>query len=254
MEKLIHYCWFGSKEIPESDKKCIESWNKYLPDYKIMLWNEKSFNIDAHPFAKQAYEAKKYAFVSDYVRVYALYMYGGIYFDTDYLLIKDINPIIETGAILGCENSHFVGTAIMIAEKGNWLMKEMIDYYDSVDFQMQNGDINAIPNTMILTDILENKGFVRGKSWSCDDVKVYERSVFFPKKLEENKFDIRDETVGIHYFNGSWWSEKERKRSNSKIYNKLVRPLLRGVKKFLRVVIGKSYARNIENIVKNRMR
>lgn len=254
MEKIIHYCWFGKGEIPERDKKCMESWKKYLPDYTIMFWNEDTFPLEKYEFTRMAYECKKYAFVSDYVRVYALYNYGGIYFDTDYMLLKDISSLLGDEIVLGCENRHFVGTAIMAAPRYNSVCKKMLDYYNSTRFIDNAGNHNEIPNTMILTDILEDMGFVRGNEWKNNGIHVYPREVFFPKQSAEGKYEPTEKSVGIHYFNGSWWSEKERKRSKSKFYNQIIRPVLRFGKNIIIKLLGKEKGRMIENTVKNKMR
>ena len=255
MEKIIHYCWFGSNPIPDRDQKCIDSWKKYLPDYEFICWNETNFNLDEHLFAKQAYEKKKYAFVSDYVRIYALYNYGGIYFDTDYELLEPLEDlIVDKGLILGCENSHFIGTAIMIASSKHWVIKKMLNYYENTQFILDNNYTNEIPNTMLLTDIIEEYGFKRGEPWVYKDIKVYHRNIFFPKKIDDKKFKISGETKGIHYFNGSWWSDKERARSKSKIYNKVFKPSLRKLKEIAINIMGKEKARYFENVIKNKMR
>ena len=99
--KIIHYCWFGHNPLPESAKKCIESWKKYLPGYEIKEWNESNFNVNAIPYTEEAYRLKKYAFVSDYARFWILYHYGGLYFDTDVEVIKRMDDIIERGAFMG---------------------------------------------------------------------------------------------------------------------------------------------------------
>ena len=101
MEKKIHYCWFGGKKLPKSVERCIKTWKKQLPDYEIIEWNENNFDINVCPFVKQAYENKKWAFVSDYARIYALYNEGGIYFDTDVKVLKNIEHIIDKDMVLG---------------------------------------------------------------------------------------------------------------------------------------------------------
>ena len=101
--KTIHYCWFGKTPLPTFAKECIKSWRKYLPDYEIKEWNEESFNVNIIPYTKEAYESKKYAFVSDYARFWILYNYGGLYFDTDVEVIKPMDDIIKKGAFMGCE-------------------------------------------------------------------------------------------------------------------------------------------------------
>ena len=102
--KVIHYCWFGRNPLPPLAVKCIESWKKFLPGYEIKEWNEDNFDVNIIPYIQEAYEARKYAFVSDYARFYILYHHGGIYFDTDVEVIKSIDDIIERGAFMGCEN------------------------------------------------------------------------------------------------------------------------------------------------------
>ena len=102
--KVIHYCWFGGNPLPASAKKCIASWRKYLPDYEIKEWNESNFDVNIIPYTAEAYKAKKYAFVSDYARFWILYKYGGLYFDTDVEVIKNMDDIIAKGAFMGCEN------------------------------------------------------------------------------------------------------------------------------------------------------
>ena len=102
--KIIHYCWFGGKPKPELAEKCIESWKKFCPDYEIVEWNEGNFNINSNLYVKQAYEAKKYAFVTDYVRLYALYTQGGIYMDTDVMVLKPLDEYLNHEAFSGFES------------------------------------------------------------------------------------------------------------------------------------------------------
>uniref|UniRef100_UPI004027572F glycosyltransferase n=1 Tax=Segatella hominis TaxID=2518605 RepID=UPI004027572F len=101
--KIIHYCWFGLGPLPELAQKCIASWKKYLPDYEIKEWNEDNFDVNIIPYTAEAYQAKKYAFVSDYARFWILYKYGGIYFDTDVEVIRPIDDIVERGNFMGFE-------------------------------------------------------------------------------------------------------------------------------------------------------
>ena len=131
--KKIHYCWFGGKKLPKSVEQCIKTWKKQLPDYEIIEWNGNNFDINVCPFVKQAYENKKWAFVSDYARIYALYNEGGIYFDTDVKVLKNIEHIIDKDMVLGYEDSGFFGTAfISVKEKHNKHIKEILDYYNKL--------------------------------------------------------------------------------------------------------------------------
>ena len=132
--KTIHYCWFGNNDKPTIVKKCIESWEKNLSDYEIIEWNEETFNIECNDFVKEAYEKKMYAFVSDYVRVYALYNYGGIYLDTDVEVNKSFNDLLENDSIWGFEEKNYIATSTIGARKGNELIKEFLDEYNGRKF------------------------------------------------------------------------------------------------------------------------
>ena len=130
--KIIHYCWFGGKELPESAKKCIDSWKRFFPDYKIKEWNESNFDINYCDYTKEAYEAKKWAFVSDVARFKILYENGGFYFDTDVEVIKSFDDIISNGAFMGFENDKkcLVNPGLGLGvEAGNQFYKEMLDLY-----------------------------------------------------------------------------------------------------------------------------
>ena len=107
--KIIHYCWFGGNPLPPLAKKCIASWKKYLPDYEIRQWDESNYDVNKIPYIKEAYAAKKFAFVSDYARFDILYNYGGIYFDTDVEIISPLDCIISAGSFMGCENKATPG-------------------------------------------------------------------------------------------------------------------------------------------------
>lgn len=137
--KVIHYCWFGGNPLPKSAQKCIASWRKYLPDYEIKEWNESNFDVNIIPYTAEAYKAKKYAFVSDYARFWILYKYGGLYFDTDVEVIKNMDDIIANGAFMGLEKKqagatpNCVGVAPGLGlgvNPGLGLYKELLDVYD----------------------------------------------------------------------------------------------------------------------------
>ena len=169
--KIIHYCWFGGKSLPESAKKCIASWKKYLPDYEIKEWNESNFNVNIIPYTAEAYRAKKYAFVSDYARFYILYKYGGLYFDTDVEVIRNMDDIIARGPFMGCEGeakqpmngTRDKATTLGVApglglgvNPGLGLYKEIIDIYKQKSFLKKMGC-----QGMILWFILQQDCYVR---------------------------------------------------------------------------------------------
>lgn len=132
--KIIHYCWFGGKEKPESAQKCIKSWKKFFPDYEIKEWNESNFDVNMIPYTKAAYEAKKYAFVSDFARFWVLYHHGGVYFDTDVEVIRNMDDLLAKGNFMGCEvdsiENYSVAPGLGLAvEPQHSLYKEIIEEY-----------------------------------------------------------------------------------------------------------------------------
>jgi mannosyltransferase OCH1-like enzyme len=251
--KIIHYCWFGGKEKPAKEKMCIETWKKFLPDYQIIEWNEENVDLDATPYCRQAYDLKKYAFVSDYVRTKVLYEYGGLYLDTDFKIIKPLEDILTNGKnIVGWETRTHVGTAILAFEKGHSVMKRFLDYYNSHPFVDRKGRMDNIANVAILTDILVEDGAVCNRlKQELNDITIYNRELFYPKKLEESEFRITEETVGVHMCSGSWYTEKQRKRGNNKFWLKVIRPVLILCRSLCLSILGKERARNIEIIIRN---
>ena len=119
MEKIIHYCWFGDKPLPKLAKKCIKSWEKFLPDFKIMKWSEENVDLNECAFIKEAYDAKKFAFVADYARTKALNEYGGIYFDTDMEITKDISNLLNDETFLGEEDTGYVAVGVWFEKNKN---------------------------------------------------------------------------------------------------------------------------------------
>ena len=105
--KIIHYCWFGGNPLPEQVKKMISTWKKYCPDYEIKEWNESNFNLDTCIYAKEAYTTKKWAFITDYVRLKVIYDYGGIYMDTDVEVCKNLDELLKWDAFSGFESEAF---------------------------------------------------------------------------------------------------------------------------------------------------
>ena len=123
--KIIHYCWFGNKPIPTKEQKCMKTWQNILPEYKIIRWDENSFDINSNPFTKEAYRLKKYAFVADYVRLYALTTFGGIYLDTDIEIIRSLDDLLaKHKSFGGFETPNMLQTGVLACEKGNTIFEE----------------------------------------------------------------------------------------------------------------------------------
>lgn len=212
-KKYIHYCWFGEKKLPRFARKCIRSWKKYLPEYEIICWNEKNVDLEACPFIKEAYEAKKWAFVADYARVKALYEYGGIYFDTDMMLKKKIDFLLEKPAFIGVEDSGYVAAGVWGAkEPKSFLAKEVLRFYESqIHFDSRN--LYAITIPVIITRILEKHGFLRGenKIQTVKDTYIYPRDYFYPLSYDYQNNVFTDNTCMVHYADGSWTSKTEKR-------------------------------------------
>ena len=214
MEKKIHYCWFGGKKLPNKVKRCIQTWKKYLPDYEIIEWNENNFDIDTCEFVKQAYANKKWAFVSDYVRIYALYNEGGIYFDTDMKIIKNVNNIVDKEMFLGTEDSGYVGTAVIgVKEKKNKYIKAILDYYNNIRY-FDPKAIYSYANPAIITKILsqyECKTDSNGIKIYDNSIYVYPREYFYPLSYDYSEKFYTKNTCMVHLFNATWTSRGERR-------------------------------------------
>lgn len=216
--KVIHYCWFGNNPLPESVEKCINSWKVYLPDYKIIEWNENNFDIKMNSFVQQAYESKKFAFVTDYVRLFALYKYGGVYMDTDVEIIKNIDMFLINSAFSGFESEKQIPTAIMGAKKGNKWIKVLLDYYDNRDFILKDGSLDTTTNVTIITDITRNTFDIKlnNQYQVLENLTLYPKDYFCPKSYKTGKITITDNTYAIHHFSGSWLNtESIKKRKNN---------------------------------------
>ncbi|MEE1219146.1 MAG: glycosyltransferase [Ruminococcus sp.] len=155
--KIIHYCWFGNNEKPEVIKKCIESWQKFCPDYEIIEWNESNFDINMYTYVKEAYEAKKWAFVSDVARLWVVYTHGGIYMDTDVEFLDSIDDLLKYKLFISFESERSINTGLGFgAEKNNQLVKKILDDYKARRFKLDNGKFNmtACPsyNTQVIVD------------------------------------------------------------------------------------------------------
>jgi hypothetical protein len=210
--KIIHYCWFGGNPLPTLAVKCIESWKKYLPEYEIVEWNETNFPIDDFIFAKQALENKKYAFISDVCRLYALKKIGGIYMDTDVEVLKSFDCFLDLTAFSGFENDDFVPTGIMASEKeGVWVM-ELLAYYDKKPFVNLDMTLETLSNTFIITQMMLKKGFVMNNTFQ--EIKGYvtffSNDYFCPKSYKTGSIDLTDNSYCIHHFAKSWIPMKDK--------------------------------------------
>jgi mannosyltransferase OCH1-like enzyme len=208
--KIVHYCWFGPNKMPKKVLKCIRSWKRNLPDYKFMLWNEKNFDVNQNLYTKQAYDSKKYAFVTDYVRLFALKKFGGIYMDADMEVLRNLDVFLTHSAFTGCENKY-VPTAIMGAEDNHPWICRLLKYYDNVPFLKDDGTYNLRTNVSIITEITK-KEYNWEHSNNIQELKnsliIYPTEYFCPYNWMTKELNLTDNSYCIHHFTGSWLPKK----------------------------------------------
>ncbi len=206
--KIIHFCWFGGKPKPSLANKCIKSWKKHCPEYEYKEWNESTFDLDMFPYVREAYEARKFAFVTDVVRLYALYHEGGIYMDTDVELLKPLDDYLHHHAFSGFETNTQVPTGIMASEKGGKWAKENLEYYNNRHFLLPDGTPDTTTNVQIITQYMLRHGLHLDNSYQ--DIEgfftMYPTEYFCPKHPGTHILTLTANTVCIHHFNMSWES------------------------------------------------
>ena len=209
--RTIHYCWFGRGPMPDDALKCIESWHKYMPDYTYKLWNEDNFDIQCIPYVKEAYEAMKFAFVTDYVRLYALYTEGGIYMDTDVEVLKPYDNLLSLPGFTGYEGSKHLPpvTGTVASEPGNLWVKEQLAAYDGLHFIKEDGSLDLTTNTVRISQIMKEGGFIQdGKMQVYKDMHIFPVEYFCPRQTT-GEILITENTYCDHHFMGSWSSNKK---------------------------------------------
>lgn len=212
--KKLHYCWFGRNPKPELAQKCFESWKKFCPDYEIIEWNEDNYDINSAPlFVRQAYEAKKWAFVTDYVRLEVVHNHGGIYLDTDVEVIKPIDDLLKYNAFFGLQSESLINTGLGFgAEAGTSILVEMMETYHSIPFLKDDGTYDNTPCPERDTSVFIKHGFNEENLLQIlsDNVACLPTEYLSSKDYLSEKLCITENTRTIHHFAESWMSEKER--------------------------------------------
>jgi mannosyltransferase OCH1-like enzyme len=225
--KIIHYCWFGKNPKPEIVLKCINTWKNILPDYKIKEWNEDNFDIENHRYTKLAYKDKKWAFVSDYARLFALYNEGGIYLDTDMYVLKSFDNLLDYNFFLGMEDDKFMNVAIFGSKKGSVFSEKLLEEYDNLK------SLETIPKvvTRVYNNLTEKEK---------EKIKLFSKNYFYPFSMEDiKKFNYKNapyESYVVHLWNYSWGHP----------INKIIKKI--GIHKILKKITEKL---GIKNIIKN---
>lgn len=255
--KVIHYCWFGGNPLPELAIRCIESWKTYFPDYEIKEWNESNFDVNIIPYTAEAYKLKKYAFVSDYARFWILYKYGGLYFDTDVEVVKNLDDIIDKGSFFGCELAPDGKGGLMpqIAPglglgvyPSHPIYKLILDKYRTRHCMDWQGKINGTVVT-IVTDIFKRykDNLMLDQLDEVDDISIYPSDYFCPIIAQTGEMRMTDNTRSIHHYTATWVNKnfsfsyliKDRSlRILSHYYGAIVWPLI-NLKKFYAIIKNK---------------
>lgn len=208
--KKIHYCWFGGNPLPKDAQKCIASWRKYLPDYEIKEWNESNFDINSNQYVKEAYENRKFAFVTDYIRLFALYHEGGIYMDTDVEVLKSYDAFLNHRAFSGFENNNYVPTGMMASERhGKWV-EELLAEYNDRTFVKDDGSFDTTTNTVTITNNMIRHGLLQNNTYQDFPglVTMYPADYFCPKDHATGLIHLTENSVCIHHFACSWLNHK----------------------------------------------
>lgn len=210
--KIIHYCWFGGNPLPKLAEDCIASWKKYLPDYEIKEWNEQNFPLENYPFAQEAIENRKFAFVSDVCRLHALKEEGGIYMDTDVEVLKSLDSFLHHAAFSGFENDDFVPTGIMASEKNGQWVTDLLAYYDGKSLFKEDGSIDSVSNTFIITGMMKGRGFMMNNTYQEQEnyVAFYPNDYFCPKSYKTGNIELTENSYCIHHFAKSWIPLKDK--------------------------------------------
>ena len=233
LPKVIHYCWFGGKPLPKSAIKCISSWKKYLPGHEIVEWNESNFDVNAVPYVAEAYRCGKYAFVSDYVRFWVLYRYGGLYFDVDVEMIGKIDDIIARGNFMAYEHGMSIAPGLGLGlEAGNALVKKVLDEYEESHFivdgrmQMSRTVVNVVSELLLPIGVERVKDGID----RIGDIYIYHPDYFSPLNHRTDVLMITENSRAIHHYDASW------KTPSQKIKDRFIR------------IIGPKYTRMLVNI------
>lgn len=216
--KIIHYCWFGPAPLPEAVEKCIESWKRFAPDMEIKLWNESNYDVTITPYTAEAYEAGKFAFVTDYVRLDVVNTYGGIYLDTDVELIQSIDHLLEYDAFMALEQPGRVATGLGFGAIANHpIIQKNLEQYKNRNF-IKNGNLDTTTCVTITMDTL-NIYFPHEKdalstlntNWysKIENFAILAPHVMCPYNLETGKTTILEDTVSIHHYDMSWKTHKD---------------------------------------------
>ena len=245
--------WFGRGKKSALIKKCIKSWKQQCPDYEIIEWNEDNFDINSTIWTKQAYECKKWAFVSDYVRLWVLYNYGGIYIDTDVELLKSIDRFLIHNAFSGMENHRIVPTGIIGSIQKQEMIKEFLDWYDNRTF-VNDGIQWHESNTKFITELLKKHGgltpAIGNYYQTVKGLALYPKTYFCPRNIDDISNCKSNYTYAIHYFASSWRTKKEIRDFKKAKRRQELQHCSFPIKKAVRLMLGDNIVEDIKKKLK----
>ena len=208
--KIIHYIWLGRGELGALEKKCIASWHEKLPDYEIKFWNEDNFYISSNRYLCEAYQAGYYAFASDYIRMWAIYNYGGIYLDTDTEVVKSFDPLLQHQAVLGFEIANYVHCGVLMAQPKHPFLKKLFDNYAERSFYKENGEFDLYTSPMLITDSLQKyypQIRLDNTEQDLGDIHIYPLEYLCAADVKKKQLLVTENTYCIHHYRGSWTEE-----------------------------------------------
>lgn len=246
--KKIHYCWFGGNPLPKSAVKCINSWKKYCPNYEIIEWNESNFDVNCNEYCRVMSEQKKWAFLTDYVRLKIIYENGGIYLDTDVQLIKPLDNLLKRGAYMGVENTGLVATGLgFAAEAGHPFLRRNKEYYENLtDFK----EVRSCP--WITTDLLVEYGYKK----DCKEIQrmagliLYPEEYLCPKNERTGLTKITKNTYSIHQFDASWFEQSWKEGQQKRWREEKIRYIIHTPNRLLKKLLGEEHYKLVKHFLK----
>lgn len=238
--KIIHYCWFGGNQLPESAKQYIATWKKYCSDYEIKEWNESNFDVTQNQYCQEAYEAKKWAFVSDYARLRILYDYGGIYMDTDVEVCKPLDHLASYGFWSGFESESQIQTGTIASCRDNELLRYLLSYYDDKHFKNKDGSYDTTTNVVTISKMIKAKYAIQLNNTLQifgDNNAIFPFEYFCAKSTIDGKVKQTENTYTIHHFAGSWLTPYQVVRHKIKIF--LVKVFGERFVEYLKILMNK---------------
>ncbi len=236
--KKLHYCWFGGNPLPDSAKKCIESWKRFCSDYEIIEWNESNFDIDCCDYVREAYQAKKWAFVSDVARLSALVNQGGIYMDTDVEVIRPLDNLLQSEAFVCFEKENAIATCLMACQPDHPFFRDVLKMYDSLHFFREDGTNDQTTNVARITNYCVQQGLkLDGSQQTIAGMTIFPSDFFSPINFDTGKMCQSSNTYSIHWFDASWFNPamQYQKKLNWKLNRVMPKTMAYNVSRFIAV-------------------